>query len=46
MTRLREADGVSREKSGSDQTFETAGSPVAYMDAPEFFQIVAEAPRA
>jgi hypothetical protein len=26
----------------NDKTFETAGSPVAYLDAPEFSKFVAE----
>ena len=35
-------DGAGGEGPGGDKVFETAGSPVAYMDAPEFSKFVAE----
>jgi tripartite-type tricarboxylate transporter receptor subunit TctC len=40
MTRLREAMGQAVESPEVVKTFETAGSPVAYMDAPEFAKFV------
>jgi tripartite-type tricarboxylate transporter receptor subunit TctC len=40
MTRLREAMAQSVKNPEVIKTFETAGSPVAYMDAPEFAKFV------
>lgn len=40
MTRLREAVGEAVRAPEVVKTFETAGSPVAYMDAPEFAKFV------
>jgi len=40
MSRLREAMGQAVESPEVIKTFETAGSPVAYMDAPEFAKFV------
>ena len=40
MTRLREAMGQAVESPEVIKTFKTAGSPVAYMDAPEFAKFV------
>jgi tripartite-type tricarboxylate transporter receptor subunit TctC len=42
MTRLREAMAEAVKAPEVTKTFETAGSPVAYMDAPEFSKFVAE----
>ncbi len=42
MTRLREAMAQAVKSPEVTKTFETAGSPVAYMDAPEFSKFVAE----
>jgi tripartite-type tricarboxylate transporter receptor subunit TctC len=42
MTRLREAMGEVLKDPAVIKTFEVAGSPVAYMDAPEFSQFVAQ----
>ena len=42
MTRLREAMAQAVKAPEVTKTFETAGSPVAYMDAPEFSKFVAE----
>jgi tripartite-type tricarboxylate transporter receptor subunit TctC len=42
LTRLREAMGEVLKNPDVIKTFEVAGSPVAYMDAPEFSQFVAE----
>ena len=42
MTRLREAMAQALKSPEVTKTFETAGSPVAYMDAPEFSKFVAE----
>src|SRR5215212_7684866 len=42
MTRLREAMAQAVKSPEVIRTFETAGSPVAYMDAPEFSKFVAE----
>jgi tripartite-type tricarboxylate transporter receptor subunit TctC len=39
---LREAMGEVLKNPEVIKTFEVAGSPVAYMDAPEFSQFVAE----
>ncbi len=41
MTRLREAMAEAVKSPEVIKTFETAGSPVAYMDAPEFAKFVA-----
>ena len=38
MTRLREAMAQAVKAPQVIKTFETAGSPVAYLDAPEFSQ--------
>src|SRR5207247_1827953 len=40
MTRLREAMAQAVKAPEVTKTFETAGSPVAYMDAPEFAKFV------
>ena len=40
LTRLREAMGQAAKSPEVIKTFETAGSPVAYMDAPEFARFV------
>jgi tripartite-type tricarboxylate transporter receptor subunit TctC len=40
MTRLREAMAQAVESPEVIKTFETAGSPVAYMDAPEFSKFI------
>ena len=40
MTKLRARDARGREDARSGKTFETAGSPVAYLDAPEFAKFV------
>jgi tripartite-type tricarboxylate transporter receptor subunit TctC len=40
MTRLREAMALAVKAPEVTKTFETAGSPVAYMDAPEFAKFV------
>jgi tripartite-type tricarboxylate transporter receptor subunit TctC len=40
MTRLREAMAQAVQSPEVIKTFETAGSPVAYMDAPEFSKFV------
>ena len=40
MSRLREAMGQAVQSPEVIKTFETAGSPVAYMDAPEFAKFV------
>ena len=40
MIRLREAMGRAVKSPEVNRTFETAGSPVAYMDAPEFSTFV------
>jgi tripartite-type tricarboxylate transporter receptor subunit TctC len=40
MARLREAMAQAVKSPEVIKTFETAGSPVAYMDAPEFSQFV------
>src|SRR6202166_4569107 len=42
MTRLREAMVQAVKSPEVTKTFETAGSPVAYLDAPEFSKFVAE----
>lgn len=42
MTKLREAMAQGVKNPDVIKTFETAGSPVAYMDAPEFSKFVAE----
>ena len=42
MTRLREAMAQAVKAPEVVKTFETAGSPVAYQDAPEFSKFVAE----
>ena len=42
MTRLREAMAQAVNSPEVTKTFETAGSPVAYLDAPEFAKFVAE----
>ncbi len=42
MTRLREAMAQAVKSPEVTKTFETAGSPVAYLDAPEFSKFVAE----
>jgi tripartite-type tricarboxylate transporter receptor subunit TctC len=42
MTRLREAMAQAVKSPEVTRTFEAAGSPVAYMDAPEFSNFVAE----
>ena len=42
MTRLREAMAQAVKAPEVVMVFETAGSPVAYMDAPEFSKFVAE----
>jgi tripartite-type tricarboxylate transporter receptor subunit TctC len=42
MTRLREAMAQAVKMPEVTKTFETAGSPVAYMDAPEFAKFVAD----
>src|SRR5260221_14026978 len=42
MTRLREAMAQAVKSPEVTKTFETAGSPVAYMDAPEFSKFVSE----
>ncbi len=42
MTRLREAMAQAVKSPEVTKTFETAGSPVAYQDAPEFSKFVAE----
>jgi tripartite-type tricarboxylate transporter receptor subunit TctC len=42
MTRLREAMALAVKAPEVIKTFETAGSPVAYMDAPEFSKFVAD----
>src|SRR5438477_182864 len=42
MTRLREAMAAAVKAPEVTKTFEAAGSPVAYMDAPEFSKFVAE----
>jgi tripartite-type tricarboxylate transporter receptor subunit TctC len=42
MMRLREAMALAVKSPEVTKTFETAGSPVAYMDAPEFSKFVAE----
>ena len=42
MTRLREAMAEAVKSPEVTKTFATAGSPVAYMDAPEFAQFVAD----
>src|SRR6202795_4067725 len=42
MTRLREAMALAVKSPEVTKTFETAGSPVAYMDVPEFSKFVAE----
>ena len=42
MTRLREAMAEAVKAPEVIKTFETAGSPVAYQDAPEFAKFVAE----
>jgi tripartite-type tricarboxylate transporter receptor subunit TctC len=40
MTRLREAMAQAVKSPEAIKTFETAGSPVAYMDAPEFSEFI------
>jgi len=40
MTKLREAMGEAVRAPEVVKTFETAGSPVAYLDAPEFTKFV------
>jgi tripartite-type tricarboxylate transporter receptor subunit TctC len=40
MTRLREAMAQAVKSPEAIKTFETAGSPVAYMDAPEFSKFI------
>jgi tripartite-type tricarboxylate transporter receptor subunit TctC len=42
MTRLREAMAQAVKSPVVINTLDTAGSPVAYMDAPEFSKFVAE----
>ena len=42
MTRLREAMAQAVKTPEVTKTFETAGSPVAYLDAPEFSKFVAD----
>ena len=42
MTRLREAMAEAVKAPEVIRTFEAAGSPVAYQDAPEFSKFVAE----
>ena len=42
MTKLREAMAQAVKVPEVVKTFETAGSPVAYMDAPEFSKFVAD----
>ena len=42
MTRLREAMALAVKSPDVTKPLETAGSPVAYMDAPEFSKFVAE----
>jgi tripartite-type tricarboxylate transporter receptor subunit TctC len=42
MTRLREAMAEAVKAPEVIKTFETAGSPVAYLDAPEFSKFVAD----
>jgi len=42
MTRLREAMAQAVKAHEVVMTFETAGSPVAYPDAPEFSKFVAD----
>ena len=42
MTKLREAMAQAVKAPEVVKTFETAGSPVAYMDAPEFSKFVAD----
>jgi tripartite-type tricarboxylate transporter receptor subunit TctC len=42
MTRLREAMAQAVKAPEVTKTFEIAGSPVAYLDAPEFSKFVAE----
>jgi len=42
MTRLREAMALAVKSPEVTKPLETAGSPVAYMDAPEFSKFVAE----
>ncbi len=42
MTRLREAMALAVKSPEVTRTFETAGSPVAYLDAPEFSKFVTE----
>src|SRR4030088_363842 len=42
MTRLREAMALAVTSPEVTKTFETAGSPVAYLDAPEFSKFVTE----
>jgi tripartite-type tricarboxylate transporter receptor subunit TctC len=42
MTRLREAMAQAVKSPEVTKTFETAGSPVAYLDAPEFSKFVTE----
>src|SRR5215207_1495679 len=42
MTRLREATAQAVKAPEVVKTFETAGSPVAYQDAPEFAKFIAE----
>ena len=46
MTRLREAMAQAVKSPEVTKTFETAGSPVAYLDAPEFSKFVADDQRA
>jgi tripartite-type tricarboxylate transporter receptor subunit TctC len=42
MTRLREAMAQAVKAPEVTRTFETAGSPVTYLDAPEFSKFVAD----
>src|SRR5216684_3854298 len=42
MTRLREAMALAVKSPEVTKTFETAGSPVAYLDAPEFSKFVTD----
>jgi tripartite-type tricarboxylate transporter receptor subunit TctC len=42
MTRLREAVAEAVKRPEVTKSFETAGSPLAYLDAPEFSKFVAE----
>ena len=42
MTKLREAMAQAVKTQEVTRTFETAGSPVAYLDAPEFQKFVAD----